>query len=177
MGDGSRSYLRMTLDSIGSTDVELPQHVQPSWPGACVRCGELTQRRSSLRLFSPASWYTKVTWANFKRSILGTPLEFPACQRCAPLILTARWLDWALALVLIFGAMEAARAWGLVGADPPDWQIWGVGIAAIVPLAVARALWPRPLDVTFKKSVTVYEFKNSAVAQAFAQTNHTHVSD
>lgn len=158
---------------VVSYDVKLPKSDTPSFPPACVQCGESPTTHVKIRE-DAIGWWSLVRFGWVFGILSGRGYDVPACESCASGLRTERWRRKAAETFFIVVGL-AVGFWVF-----QDWE----GLkqkAAVVGLAVLFALpwllfdqfYPAAITITvFDDSVT-FHFADEDYAQDFADRNPT----
>lgn len=159
-----------------STDVSLPNDLQPEFPDCCVICSCKPDSRAELYVHSRSSFLVLLLpvlmlsgWSR---------IEVPVCKRCRNRFFLQRWGRSLAAWAII-----AAAIWG-VSLFVPQWDatvrklvIFGAGMIVALQYVLLEGLLPRKFDISASSTKTTYELKSSSAAFEFYLVNRNNHPD
>ena len=159
-----------------STDVSLPNDVQPEFPDCCVVCSCKSDSYAELYVHSRSSFLVLLLpvlmFSGWSR------IKVPVCKRCRHRFFLQRWgrslVAWATIAVVIWGVSLLIPHWE---ATDKAMVILGAGMMVALQYVLLEGLLPRKFDLSASSTKTTYEFKSSSAAFEFYLVNRNNHPD
>jgi hypothetical protein len=151
-----------------ATEVKLPRSHRARFPDRCVVCGAASPN-STMRLKTRiSSWWSWLPWYCGE----SVAVSVPACDHCRRHLRVQQFLD--ILLLFVIGGGAVWLAWPYVGGlrhRRQKYVLFGIALAATMPLLIWRAFHPYPIALSANTKGLTYEFRDKGAACEFAELN------
>ena len=99
-------------------------------------------------------------------------VEVPACEPCRHQMIRQRWVRlFFCGIFAVVGISVADYVLASLRGPVKRWLALGIALLCMLPWFAWELVFPRPIDLTAYADRVVYEFRDEAYAQEFAELN------